>query len=364
VADELSIQIEKRFPKGDGITVGLELDARPRPAVTVLFGPSGSGKTTILRCVAGLEQPESGFIRFGSEVWFDAERGICLTPQRRRIGFLFQDYALFPHLTVRQNLGYGLARLPRSRRQERLTEMITLFQLGGLENRHPRHLSGGQLQRVALARAVAPAPRLLLLDEPLSALDDPTRSGLRSQLRQLLTRVGIPALLVTHDRTEAIALGDWLAVVVEGRIQQVGSVQEVFARPANHLVARSVGIETVLPGRILATNNGLATVQLNAATLLAVDPGDLEGSEVYACIRAEEVMLSRTAPGRESARNHLRGTVASITPEGPLVRVVLECGVPLVALITKPACDELNIQVSDTLTAVIKAISVHLIPRV
>jgi molybdate transport system ATP-binding protein len=364
VADELNIQIEKRFPKGEVITVGLELNTRQRPAVTVLFGPSGSGKTTILRCLAGLEQPESGFISFGNESWFDAARGIFLSPQQRRIGYLFQDYALFPHLTVRQNLEYGLARQPRSRRQKRITEMVALFQLSGLESRYPRQLSGGQLQRVALARTVAPEPRLLLLDEPLSALDDPTRSRLRSELRQLLTRVGIPALLVTHDRTEAIALGDWLAVVVQGRIQQVGSVQEVFGRPANHLVASSVGIETVLPGRILAASNGLVTVQLNAATLLAADPGDVEGPEVYVCIRAEEVMLSRTAAGRESARNHLAGTVASVTPEGPLVRVVLECGIPLVALITKPACGELNIQAGDTLTAVVKAISVHLIPRI
>ena len=328
-----------------------------------LFGPSGSGKTTILRCLAGLEKPESGFIHFRGQIWFDAEYGISLSPQQRRIGFLFQEFALFPHLTVSENLEYGLGSQAKSTRHQRVAALAKLFEIENLLARYPRELSGGQLQRVALARTVAPEPQLLLLDEPLSALDDPTRNRLRTELRRLLNRIGIPTLLVTHDRTEAIVLGDRLAVVIEGKIQQTGSVEEVFNRPANTWVANSMGVESVIPGRIVGSANGLLAIQAKDVHLFAVDPGDLSSPDVYVCIRAEEVMLSRTAGGAESARNHLSGTIVSIVPEGPLVRVSIDCGIPLVAFVTKPSRDELNLKTGDMVVAVVKATTVHLIPR-
>ena len=363
MAHELIFQIEKRFAGGAGIDAALHLTDTRLSSVTVLFGPSGSGKTTILRCLAGLERPEQGTIRCDSEVWFDSGAGRSLSPQQRRVGYLFQEYALFPHLDVRRNLEYGLSHHSRNRRQKRVDSMVDLFNLDGLENRFPRELSGGQLQRVALARAVAQEPRLLLLDEPLSALDDPTRSRLRIELRQLLIKVGVPTLLVTHDRTEAIVLGDRLAVVVEGRIQQTGSVQEVFTYPANHWVAHSVGVETVLPGEIVGTSDGLLTVMAKNVRLFAVDSGDAEGPEIYICIRAEEVILTKGAFTKDSARNHLAGQITSITPEGPLIRVVIDCGIPLVALVTRQAREELGLNEGATVTAVVKATSVHLVPR-
>jgi molybdate transport system ATP-binding protein len=363
VADELSFRIEKRFPKGPVIEASLQLKTAGGPSVTVLFGPSGSGKTTILRCLAGLEQPERGFVYFNGAVWFDAERSISLPPQQRRIGYLFQEYALFPHLTVRQNLEFGLRRVTRPQRRQRVTEITSLFQIGDLVDRYPRELSGGQLQKVALARTVAPEPRLLLLDEPLSALDAPARGRLRSELRQLLNRVGIPTLLVTHDRTEAIVLGDQLAVVGDGKIQQTGSIEEVFSHPVNHLVANSLGVETVVPGEIVGFQKGLLTVQAKQVQLFAVDPGDVSKQQVYICVRAEEVMLSKAVGSQESARNHLSGTITSIAPEGPLVRVVVDCGIPLVAFVTKPSREDLDLNVGDTVTAVVKATSVHLVPR-
>jgi molybdate transport system ATP-binding protein len=362
MADGLTVQIQKHFASGTIIEADLRL-ATGAPAVTVLFGPSGSGKTTVLRCLAGLERPERGVICYGDEVWYDALRGICLSPQKRRIGYLFQEYALFPHLTVKGNLEYGLSHEGKGQRQRRVAALSKLFKLEGLENRYPRQLSGGQLQRVALARAVAPEPRLLLLDEPLSALDDPTRGRLRSELRGLLLKTGVPTLLVTHDRMEAIALGDQLAVIVEGRIQQIGLVQEVFSYPASHAVARSVGVENVLPGTVVGTSEGLLTLRAQQARLFAVDPGDVDGPEVYLCIRAEEVILETDAAGRDSARNHLTGRITSITLEGPLVRVRLDCGIPLIALITRQAREQLTLKEGDTVKAVIKATSVHLVPR-
>ena len=362
MADDLTLKIEKRFPSGATVEAELELPQSP-PSVTVLFGPSGSGKTTLLRCLAGLEQPDRGFIFRGKEVWYESSRGISLSPQQRHIGYLFQEYALFPHKTVKGNLEFGLIDCSREQRAERVSHLIDLFQLNGIEGRFPRQLSGGQLQKVALARTLAPRPRLLLLDEPLSALDDPTRGRLRSELRRLLNQVGIPTLLVTHDRVEAIALGDRLVVMVDGRIQQTGPVREVFSFPANHAVAQSVGTETLTPGEITEARNGLLTVQAGQVRITSVDPGDLGGRDVYLCIRAEDVIIERGPTSRDSARNHLPGRITSILFEGVLVKVMLDCGIPLCALVTRQSCEELNLKDGDNVTAIVKATAIHLVPR-
>jgi molybdate transport system ATP-binding protein len=362
MAADLMLHFEKRYPGGTVIQADLHLQ-RDDGLVTVLFGPSGSGKTTILRCVAGLERPEKGAIRYDDEIWYDERRQISFTPQERRIGYLFQEYALFPHLSVRKNLEFGLGRIGRARRRERVDATMQLFQIDALEDRYPRHLSGGQRQRVALARAVSAEPRLLLLDEPLSALDNATRTQLRGDLRALLLRVGIPTLLVTHDRTESIALGDQIAVVVGGRIQQAGPVQEVFSRPANHSVAQSVGVETVLPGRIIERCGGLLTVEVGRQRLVAVDSVELKNAEVYLCIRAEDVTLEKETAGRGSARNHLRGRIVSLTPEGPVERVSLDCGFLLTSLVTRQSREDLALEPGTEITAVIKATAVHLLAR-
>ena len=237
----LTFDIVRRFPGGPTVAAraAWPLDGAP---VTVLFGPSGSGKTTVLRALAGLDRPEAGSIDFGGERWFDAGARIDVPPQRRGVGLLFQEYALFPHLSVAANLAFGLHRLPRAEREGRVAGLAERFGLAGLLGGRPGQLSGGQKQRVALARALAPQPRLLLLDEPLSALDAPTREELRGELRHLLEQAGVPAIVVTHDRVEAHALGDRLAVLIDGVIRQVGPVEEVFSTPVDDEVARVVGL--------------------------------------------------------------------------------------------------------------------------
>jgi molybdate transport system ATP-binding protein len=356
MSGRLEVRFEKRFPNGPTIAAGWEQSA-DACSITVLFGPSGCGKTTALRCIAGLERPDVGLIQCGSDVWFDGECGLQLPPQRRDVGFLFQDYALFPHLTVGGNVAFPLRRVERTR----VAELLTAFGLTGLADRYPHQISGGQQQRVALARALARRPRVLLLDEPLSALDGPTRDDLRPRLRQLLGRFHVPIVLVTHDRTEAITLADRLVVMDGGRVIQQGTVDEVFSRPADLAVARIVGTETVQPGTIVSVEDGLATVQVGPARLLAVAP-ESSAFEVFVCVRGEDVALLWGA-GEGSPRNRLAAVVTSISPEGPLVRVGLDCGFPLVALVTRPACADLGLQVGDRLTAVVKAPAVHLIPR-
>ncbi len=358
---QLEARFTKRFPSGVTVRAAWEQPAEDF-AVTVLFGPSGCGKTTALRCLAGLERPDDGLIRCGAAVWFDAGQRIHLSPQQRGVGFLFQDYALFPHLTVAENVGYALAGLGRAERFRRVSELLDALGLTGLEGRYPRQVSGGQQQRAALARALARHPRLLLLDEPLSALDGPTRERLRPELRRRLAGFGVPVVLVTHDRTEAMALADHLIVMDRGRVIQQGPVAEVCTCPADPAVARIVGTETVQPGEILDVADGLATVQVGRATLAALAP-DAPGRAVFVCIRGEDVALLRGPGGESSPRNQLAAVVESLTWEGPLVRVGLDCGFPLVALVTRPACADLGLRVGDRLTALLKAPAVHLIPR-
>lgn len=223
---ELILQFETRYPSGVTVHGNFRMPI-DQFSITVLFGPSGCGKTTILRSLAGLHRPQRGVIRLGSETWFDSAENICLSPQVRDIGFLFQDYALFPHLTVLQNIGYGLNQLTSLARQQRIDEMLRPLNLAGLESRYPHQISGGQQQRVALARVLARRPRLLLLDEPLSAIDNSLRAQLRLELRRVLTEFGIPVVLVTHDPVEATALAHQVVVMSNGQVIKTGTIDEV-----------------------------------------------------------------------------------------------------------------------------------------
>ena len=354
----------RRFRRGPEVRVeGLALDQR-RGSITVLFGASGSGKTTVLRCVAGLDRPDEGHIRFAGEVWCDVPRGVHLAPQQRRVGFVPQDDALFPHLSVAANVAYGARRLARSEREGQTAAIMAWLGLDGLEQRLPRQISGGERQRVALARAVARRPRLLLLDEPLSSLDGPTRQRLRGDLRSLLQKLGLPALIVTHDRGEASALGDRLVVVNRGRVLQQGPVEDVFARPVGLEVARAVGVETLLPGHVIDEADGLATVAVGRARVVALTPAGAPAGDVTVSIRAENVILLRAEGLAASARNVLPATVTAVTPEGATTIVTLDCGFALKALVTRQACEELALREGERLLAMVKAPHVHLFAEV
>ncbi|HEX4348842.1 MAG TPA: ABC transporter ATP-binding protein [Verrucomicrobiae bacterium] len=331
--------------------------------VTVLFGPSGSGKTTILRCLAGLEIPDAGEIVFGDMTW-SAQGKNLVPPRDRQIGFVPQEYALFPHLTVADNIAYGLRGETAVKKKARVAELLSWLGLDGLDARLPATLSGGQQQRVALARAVARQPKLLLLDEPLAALDTPTRNRLRGELRTLLRQLGIPTVFVTHDRLEALSLGDDLVLLDEGRIIQRGPVQEIFNRPASLTVAGIVAVETIRPARVLELRDGLATVQVGSAQLTAMT-GDLPSgaTEIFVCIRAEDVILSNNKEFNSSARNHLSATVRTMVSEGPLMRIELDCGFALTAVLTKQACAEMSLKEGASVFALIKAPQIHLVPR-
>lgn len=360
MADRLIASFLRQHAPAVAIRADLELDAGDN-RVMVLFGPSGSGKTTILRCLAGLDRPQEGFIRFGEEVWFDRAAGIDRPPQQRRLAYVSQDYGLFPHLTVEQNIRFGMdaAALHIG---DRVETILRTVHLEGMAGRFPTQLSGGERQRVALARALARDPRLILLDEPLAALDLPLRDPMRQELRQFLRSIDVPSVVVTHDRVDALTLGDRMAVLSGGYIRQVGPVHEVFSRPIDLAVAASVGVETVVRGEIIETSNGLATVRVGAAQIQVAQP-IVVGRSVFACIRAEDVTLEASPRTEVSARNQLPGRVTVIQPEGGVVRVTIDCGFLLSALITRPACAELSLMESSAVTAVIKATAVHLIPR-
>jgi molybdopterin-binding protein len=380
----LRVDVEQRFASGFAMAAALDVVLRAG-SMLVLFGPSGAGKTTILRQIAGLERPDAGTIQFDDEVWCDVGRQQWRPPQERRIGVVFQEPTLFPHLTVGANIRYGIrsqsgrdqmgvrwgsdgGQTPVRPRSDPglapVEEIATLLGIADLEDRYPRALSGGEARRVALARALAPGPRLLLLDEPFAALDAPTRARLRREVRSLLQTIGTPALLVTHDRTEALAMGDTVAVVIGGRVRQVGPTSDVFSRPSDADVAASLGVEAVLPARVVASDGGLLTITVDDVVLHAAERDPMAaGSTVYACIRAEEVTLETRSPGQASTRNHLPARVVAIASEGPIDRITLDCGFPLDALITRRSREELNLAPGAQVTAAIKATSVHLVPR-
>ncbi len=346
----LVFNIEKRFVSGVRIAAGWQQPSDGY-SITVLYGPSGCGKTTLLRCLAGLERPQGGRIVDQGDVWFDALEGQHWSPQRRRVGFLFQEYALFPHLTVAQNVAYG-ARHSNARPTQAVEQLLQRFQLDGLRDRYPHQLSGGQQQRTALARVLAIGPRLLLLDEPLSALDAMLREGMRVELRQVLEELAIPVILVTHDPREAIALGDRIAVMIEGEIRQIGETEQVFDHPQDLDVARVVGMETIVAGQIIANTDGKAIVQIGACQIHTQSTCP-PSSKVHVGIKADHVGLVPFSHHVLEHQNHFAGTVQWICREGSSVRIGLDCGFPLTAMASRSTVDRLEVQVGMQLVSIL-----------
>ena len=362
MSELLDVDIAFAFPRsGAGVSARWRHDLAAG-RITVLLGRSGSGKTTLLRCLAGLERPQRGHIRIGDRVWYDAAAKICVAPERRDVGVLFQDYALFPHLSVAHNIGFAAGPFVDDAARLRIRELLELFDLGGLERRRPRELSGGQQQRVALARALFRRPRLLLLDEPLSALDGPTRDAVRDELAALLRGLAVPAYIVTHDRLDALTLGDRTVLLEAGAVVQDGPTHDVFGQPATAVAAGLVGVDSVILGRVDRFEHGLAVVGAGGQEIrAAADVG--AGSDVAICIRAEDVTLARHDQIDTSVRNRWRAVVRSEVPDGPFVRVGLDCGFRLSALVTREAWRALALRPGDAAWAMVKAASIVTLPR-
>jgi molybdate transport system ATP-binding protein len=320
-ADSLSVRLQQAAP----IPLQLELDVH-RGELLALVGPSGSGKTTVLRSIAGLYQPQSGFIRCNTDVWLDSRSGIHTRPQRRRVGLVFQDYALFPHLSVRDNITVAMSGRTRSEREHEALRLLERVHLKGLEARFPRELSGGQQQRVAVARALAREPRVLLLDEPFSAVDHMTRQRLQNELARLRRQIEVPIILVTHDLTEASALADRICVLHNGEALQADEPDELFRRPRTPQVARLIGCYNVFTGTLIHKQDR-AWLQWGTYELELVEQPDMaEGTRVHWFIPDADILLHRRGrPSLGERENPVAGVVEECVRLGAQTEVILRC---------------------------------------
>lgn len=339
----------------------LDVDFETRPGINILFGPSGAGKTTILRAIAGLNTPDAGRIAHGPRVLFDSATHINLSIQARRVGYVFQDAALFPHLTAAQNVAYGVSE-PRAR-HERVQELLARFNVAQTAARYPRELSGGEQQRVALARALAAQPDVLLLDEPLSAVDAPTRTRLLDEIDAAQRADGIPFLYVTHNHAEAVRLGAYLFLLHEGCIVQAGRPLDVFNAPQGTPAVLAVGTENLFAGRIVAQRptDGVTVVALNGLQLEAAYHALPVGSLVTVGVRAEDIIVARERLTQTSARNVLAGHVRAIMRLPEQTELLVDCGVEIKVSVTAGTITALDLREGSEVFLLIKARAVHVV---
>jgi molybdate transport system ATP-binding protein len=321
--------LSARLAQPAPIPLDAEIACRPGE-VLALVGPSGAGKTTILRALAGLIRPRTGRITCNGETWFDAEAGVFLPPQRRRAGLVFQDYALFPHLSALGNVAAALGHVERSARTARAKALLARVHLEGLEERRPDALSGGQRQRVALARALAREPAVLLLDEPFAAVDQVTRRKLQRELALLRREIAAPTILVTHDLAEAAALADRMSVLHHGRTLQHGTPDEIANRPATPLVARLMDQPNVFAGTVAARDAASRVLSLRWGETVLEARGDgrfAPGAAVAWMIPAAAIVLHRRGrPSRGERENPIAGTIAELLFLGDTAAVSLRVG--------------------------------------
>lgn len=323
-----------------------------------VLGPSGSGKSTLLNTILGVQSVESG------RIYLDGTEVTHWPIEKRGLGYVPQELGLFPHLTVRDNLAYSArARgIPPREFQPPLDQLVEVTALRSLLDRWPHTLSGGERQRVGLVRALASRPRLVLLDEPFTALNTSLRRELWFWLGKLQREVELTILLVTHDLHEAYVLADRITVLMQGRVLQQGAKAEVYARPAVAEVAQFLGVENLQPGRIEGTQDGRVSVRVGSVRLIASAPAVVT-AEVLVSIRAEDVALSPGRPRGENVQNCLPARVVAIRPGNALTSVEMDVGFPLQALITRSACEEWQLGPGTEVSALIKASSIHLIPQ-
>ena len=351
------LALEARTPVG-ALDLDMQLDI-PAGSCTALAGPSGAGKTSALRVAAGLLRPRHGRVSCGEEVWLDTAAGIDVHPERRCVGFVFQDYALFPNLSAWRNVAYAVAG-PRRGRERTARELLDRFGMGARADARPDTLSGGERQRVALARALARKPRALLLDEPLAALDARARAGAVRELATVIAAAEVPVVLVTHDFEEAAILADEVAIVDGGRILQAGTAAQLSAAPASAFVAELTGA-VVMTGTARSAG-GLTEVTLDGGG--EVTSTDAATGPVAVSVHPWEVGLEPRGTGAAgSARNRLPVTVVSLATFGNRVRVALDGPQPLVADLTEPAARSLALEPGAELTATWKATATRIVSR-
>lgn len=338
----------------------LEVDFDADAGTTILFGASGSGKTTVLRAIAGFLRPTSGRVTIGDSVLFDSATGVDVPVHQRRVGYLGQDLALFPHMTVEQNIAYGLDAVDRSARDVRVREMLERFNIAGLGRRKPAQLSGGEQQRVALARCLATAPRALLLDEPLSALDHGTQTLIMEDLRAWNRRDPIPIVYVTHSHREAFELGQQILVLDRGRIEARGTPHDVLDAPARFGVANIAGFENVFGAEVRAADatEGTMTCVIDGQTEIEVPfSGAAVGAQVHVAVRAGDVLVATERPRNLSARNLLEGEITALERRGPMVIARIAAGADLEVHLTPGACQSLQLAQGSRVWVVIKTYS-------
>ena len=364
----LDARFRKRFAAQSQEFV-LEVEFQAAPGFTILFGPSGAGKTTLLDCVAGLTKPDSGRIAISDRVLFDAAQGTSLPVAKRRIGYVFQSLALFPHLTVEQNAQYGLAHLPPAERAAQASAILQAFRIPHLARRYPREISGGESQRTALARTLVTNPAVLLLDEPLAALDAATKAKIIDDLRAWNQAHLIPILYVTHSREEVFALGERILVLDAGHIVAQGTPHEVIAAPQQETVAQLVGFENIFDATVESVHPERGTMSCR----IAGDGGPVVletplvrggvGSALRVGIRAGDILLATSPPVGLSARNVIPGRILALEQRDVIVTARVKCRVEMEVHLTLAARDSLQLAPGREVWLVIKTHSCHLMRK-
>lgn len=365
----LSVNIKKRFADEgvEGFTLDVAFDAPP--GVTILFGASGSGKSTTLQAIAGITRPDKGQIRVSEEVFFDSERRVNLAIRKRGVGYVFQNLALFPHLSVQKNIEFGMRNLSNHERRARALEMAQALQIGHTLARQPRDISGGEAQRVALARALASEPRLLLLDEPLSAIDEATKAGIITDLKTINDRLRLPILYVTHSREEAMTIGERVVVYEGGRVVAVGEPLEVFNAPITQTLARLTRVENLFDGIVISKNvaGGTMTVEVTFGVgqcRVEVPLGSQSaGDGVRVAVPSGDIWLATEEPRSTSARNLLRGRVESVEEESARTLVRVVAGVTWQVSVTRQAVNDLGIAAGQEVWLAFKTHSCYLLDK-
>ncbi len=364
ISSELEVRIRKRFPNPEG-SFNLNVHFRALAGFTILFGASGAGKTTLLDCIAGLTNPDDGRIAVGGEDLYDSEKKRNIAAWKRQIGYVQQDLALFPHLTAGENIAYGLRTFSAAERTTRSREILEAFRIVHLRDRRPAQISGGERQRVALARALVTEPCALLLDEPLAALDRPTKSLLVSDLRRWNQQHRVPILFVTHNSEEVFALGDEVIVLDGGIIVAQGRPHEVMRVPRLETVANLSGFENIFNATVLALHEdrGTMTCQLGSGKVELETPlvrADV-GSRLRVGVRAGDLLLATESPRGLSARNVLPGTIQRLEQRDVIIAAMVDCGgTEFEVHLTLAARDALQLGSGKSVWVVVKTHSCHL----